>query len=165
MSRLPSSLHFMKFHAQPAAMRPLASRRSYYSRQPILTMKYATAIFAVVSLWICMSQLSSAKEPSDEIWVSLDATIKGVGLPTVNYYGALNRKVFEETLARTVPSGFLKLTHVGWMEGGKIHWLSELTQDGAPVGFSDVVYLRVETVTRIVELDEKFVKRYLLQTK
>jgi hypothetical protein len=51
------------------------------------------------------------------------------------------------------------------MEGGKIHWLSELTQDGAPVGFSDVVYLRVETVTRIVELDEKFVKRYLLQTK
>ena len=86
-------------------------------------------------------------------------------MPTVNYYGALNRKIFEETLARTMPSGFLKLTHVCWMEGGKVRSLAEVTQDGAPVGLSDVMYLRVETVTRIVELDNKFVKQQILQTK
>jgi|SRR5882724_3674481 len=128
-------------------------------------MKYAITVLLVVGLLLCTPRLFSADEPSGEIWVSLDAAIKGVGQPTVNYYGALDRKVFEETLARTVPSGFIKLTHAGWMEGGKIHWLADLTQDGEPVGFSDVVYIRVESITRIVELDPKYVKKHLLDGK
>jgi hypothetical protein len=109
-----------------------------------MMMKYPLAIFAAVALSIFASPLSCGEEPSDEIWVSIVANIKGVGMPITEYYGALDRKVFEETLERTVPSGFLKLRHVAWMEGGKIHWLSELTQDGATYGYSDVLYLRVK---------------------
>jgi hypothetical protein len=128
-------------------------------------MKYTITVFIAIGLLLCPAGLFSADEPSGEIWVSLDATIKGVGQSTINYYGALDRKVFEATLERTVPSGFIKLTHTGWMEGGKIHWLADLTQDGEPVGFSDVVYIRVESITRIVELDKKFVKKHLLDGK
>ncbi|MFN2623810.1 MAG: hypothetical protein ABR611_13310 [Chthoniobacterales bacterium] len=128
-------------------------------------MKYTISLLVTIGLLLCPASLFCADEPSGEIWVSLDATIKGVGQSTINYYGALDRKVFEETLARTVPSGFIKMTHVGWIEGGKIHRLSDLTQDGEPVGFTDVVYIRVESITRIVELDKKFVKKHLLDGK
>ena len=128
-------------------------------------MKYPLTIFAAVALSICASPLSCGEEPSDEIWVSIAANIKGVGMPMSEYYGALDRKVFEETLTRTLPSGFLKLRHVAWLEGEKIHWLSESTQDGSIYGYSDVLYLRVETVTRIVELDKTFVKQHMLQKK
>jgi hypothetical protein len=130
-----------------------------------MQIKYQITILVSVCLLVFPAGVFCAGEPSEEIWVSLDAAITGVGQPTINYYGALNRKVFEETLARTVPSGFIKLTHVGWMEGGKIHWLKELRQGGELVGFSDVVYIRVETITRIVELDEKFVQKFLLGRK
>lgn len=129
-----------------------------------MTFKSIIVVFTA-TVWLSTQPSSSAEEPSEKIWVCIDATIKGLGMPTVEYYGALDRKVFEETLTRTMPSGFLKLTHVGWMEGGKMHWIAEVTQDGNPMGFSDVLYLRVETVTRIVELDKNFVKQHVLQTK
>src|ERR1700730_7018241 len=77
-----------------------------------MMMKYPLTIFAAVALSICASPLSCGEEPSDEIWVSIAANIKGVGMPMSEYYGALDRKVFEETLTRTLPSGFLKLRHV-----------------------------------------------------
>lgn len=125
----------------------------------------AAAVSMLLSVWMYTSLLSAAEAPGDDIWVSIDATIKGVGLPTVTYYGAINREVFEKTLERTLPSGFIRLTHVGWMEGGKVHWLAEVTDGGATVGFSDVMYLRIESVTRIVELDRNFVKQQMLRTK
>jgi hypothetical protein len=131
----------------------------------MITIKYATLILVTFSLSIFMAPLSFAQEPSDEVWVSIAATLKGIAMPPIEYYGTLNRKVFEETLARTIPSGFLKLRHAAWMEGGRLHRLSEATQDGATYGYSDVLYLRVETVTRIIELDPSFVKQHLLQTK
>lgn len=108
---------------------------------------------------------SVAQEPSSEIWVAIAATIKGLGSEAVEYYGALDRKVFEETLTRTMPSGFLKLRHTAWMEAGELKRLADSMDGGTTLGFSDVMYFRIETVTRIVELDNSFVKKYMLRTK
>ena len=131
----------------------------------MMTTKSATAILAATFLSIFISPLFSAEAPSDEIWVAIDATIKGPATAAVEYYGTLNKKVLEGTLTKTTPSSFLKLSHAGWMEGGKMQWLPEATQSGTTCGYSDVMYLRIETVTRIVELDKNFVKNHLLQIK
>jgi hypothetical protein len=128
-------------------------------------MKSRFTILATFTSFFCLSLLSAAQEPSAEMWVAIAATIRGLGESPVEYYGALDRKVFEETLTRTMPSGFLKLTHVAWFEGGQLKRLTESTEAGTTRGYGDVMYFRVETVTRIVELDNGFVKKYMLQTK
>jgi hypothetical protein len=51
------------------------------------------------------------------------------------------------------------------MEDGQLKRLAEATEGGTTRGYSDVMYFRVETVTRIVELDNSFVKKYMLPTK
>jgi hypothetical protein len=128
-------------------------------------MKSAIAIVITLTGTLWSSFTLSAQEPPTEIWVAIDATTKGLGSSAVEYYGALDRKVFEETLTRTMPSGFLKLSHTAWMEAGQLKRLAESTEGGMTRGYSDVMYFRVETVTRIVELDNAFVKKYMLQTK
>ena len=128
-------------------------------------MKSSAALLTAFTFTVLIQPLSFAEEPTGEIWVAIDATLKGIGTPPVEFYGALDRKVFEETLSRTMPSGFLKLTHAAWMEGGKVRRLAETTEDGVSRGYGDVMYFRVETVTRIVELDKGFVKKQMLPVK
>jgi hypothetical protein len=129
-----------------------------------IEMKITFAILATFSSLLFLPS-SVAQEPSTEIWVAIDATMKGLGAEVVEYYGALDKKVFDETLTRTMPSGFLRLTHTSWMEAGELKRLAESSEGGTTRGYSDVMYFRIETVTRIVELDSGFVKKYMLQTK
>jgi hypothetical protein len=125
---------------------------------------HLTAITVVWLLAFSSPVLSIAAPNPDEVWVAIRVLEKGAIQPAGEYYGALDKKVFEETLERTMPSGFLKLRHVAWLENGRIVRLAEPT-GGVEYGYGDVMYIRVESVLRIIELDEKFVKERLIRSK
>jgi hypothetical protein len=129
-----------------------------------MNSKHLTTVTIVWLLSLSSPVAAIAAPNPDEVWVAIRVLEKGAIQPAGEYYGALDKKVFEETLERTMPSGFLKLRHVAWLENGHIIRLAE-PAGGVDYGYGDAMYIRVESVLRIIELDEKFVKERLIRSK
>jgi len=106
-----------------------------------------------------------AKGVPDDVWVAIRVVDRGVGQPADEYYGTIDKKIFVGMLNTTVPSGFLELEHVAWMENGQIVGISQSKADGMVYGYGDIAYFRVETVLGIIVLDDDFVKEHLLEHK
>jgi hypothetical protein len=78
----------------------------------------------------------------------------------------VEKKVFQAMLASPNPTGFLKLNHVAWLANGKITPLADPgNSSGANFGYGDVMYFRIDTIFRIVSLNDAFVKEYFLKPK
>jgi hypothetical protein len=102
----------------------------------------------------------------DEVWVAIRVIDKGPAQLGSEYYGSVEKKVFQAMLASTNPTGFLKLNHVAWLSNGKIVPLADPSNSGgANFGYGDVVYFRIDTIFRIVSLNDTFVKENFLKSK
>jgi hypothetical protein len=53
----------------------------------------------------------------------------------------------------------LKLNHVEVITDGKLVPLSEANYQGTPFGYGGTIYIRIDTIFRIVELDDTYVKQ------
>ena len=111
------------------------------------------------SLLFMVSVPCHAQSVPDEIWVAISFSEKGSDQPPTEYYGTIKKTLLTNILNTAVPTGFLKLRHVAWMTGdGKIIPLSEARIKETKRGYSRDMYFRIEAITRIVELDDQFVK-------
>jgi len=130
--------------------------------------KSLALILSVLFFWIsapCHAEPEAAQAgQAGEVWVALSFLQKGPQQLPIEYYGTMDKKYFplENYNGRGgLPAAgfFLKLSHVAWMdETGKIMPLSEARTNNSSQGYSRVMYFRVDTIVRIVELDPQFVK-------
>jgi len=106
-----------------------------------------------------------AQAATDDVWVAVRVVDAEAGQPAIEYYGTLEPKEFDWFSTNTSTVAFLKLQHVAWMEDGQIVPISRPGADGRDYGYGDVTYLRVDTVVRIIVLNNAFVKAHLLYLK
>ncbi|MGB8356407.1 MAG: hypothetical protein WCD79_21090 [Chthoniobacteraceae bacterium] len=101
----------------------------------------------------------SEKISQDDVWVSISFSEKGAEQPPIEYYGTIKRTMLTAMLNTATPSGFLKLSHAAFMtDDGKIIPLTEARIREMKRGYSREMYFRIEAITRIVELDDQFVR-------
>ena len=109
---------------------------------------------------------SVAQSPSSgTVWVAVRVADKGPGQPGAEYCGTVDWKSVGALLAMPNPSGFLELNHAFWLINGKIIPLSDAGVSGINYGYENTVYLRIDTVYRIIRLRDSFVKEHALVAK
>ena len=106
-----------------------------------------------------------AASGQDLVWVAIRASDKGLNQPGLEYYGSVERKAFNTAVTSPVPTGFLKLTHASWLSDGKLVAVSESSYNGNSYGYKDVVYIRMDTIFRIIELSDEFTKTHFPPAK
>jgi hypothetical protein len=102
--------------------------------------------------------IGGADSTADQVWVAVRAADKGPGQVDSEYYGSVDRKAFAAMTNLSAPAGFLKVSHAAWLINGKLIPLSSASYNGVLYGYKDVVYLRMDTIFRIVELNEALAK-------
>ena len=113
-----------------------------------------------LSLLFLVTVPCHADPASDDVWVAVAFSDKGPNEPATEYYGAIDRKLLTSIMAAPVPTGFIRLSHVALMSAnGRIVPLSE-TRGNIRQGYSRIMYFRVESIVRIIELDPQFVKDF-----
>lgn len=126
----------------------------------MMGIKHLLSFFS--SILILLSTSGCSKSAPDEFWIAIRFAHQGVGQANGEYYGKVEKKAFDSMLSATAPTGFLKLNNVAWMDDyGKIIPLPETTGTYAKYGYGCIMYLRTETIARIIVLDEKFVQQNL----
>jgi hypothetical protein len=106
-----------------------------------------------------------AQAAADDVWVAIRVVDNGVAQPTTEYYGTIDEKTLASLSNLPVGIGFLKLQHVSWMDNGQIVAISRAKPDGIDYGYGDVAYFRIDTMLRIIVLDDTFVKQHSLEPK
>jgi hypothetical protein len=101
----------------------------------------------------------------DEVWIQIRFLDKGAAQPVTEYYGLIRKDDFAAMRASEKPNEFLRVSHVAWMENGTMFQLSDTNANGAKFGFKNVMYVRADTILRIIELDDTFVTQRLLPLK
>lgn len=135
-------------------------------RDVFITMKPKRLV--VLSLF-CLAFLVGgpcwAQSSTDDVWVAVRVVDAEAGQGAIEHYGTISAKEFDWFSNNTSPVGFLKLQHVAWMEDGQIVPISHLGADGKDYGYGDIAYLRIDTVVRIILLNDAFVKAHFLEPK
>ena len=99
------------------------------------------------------------KMSPDDVWVAISFSEKGATLPPAEYYGTIKRTMLTAMLNTANPTGFLKLSHAAWMtDDGKIIPMTEAREREVKRGYSREMYFRIEAITRMIELDDQFVR-------
>ena len=127
----------------------------------LMKSKYLAAVFFSLFVFCAVSARSFAESASDEVWITVRVADKGVGAGVSEYYGTVNKKGFADMVNAATPKGFLRLSHAAWMGSGGIVRLRDAKENGNAYGYSDVMYLRADTVLRMIKMDESFAKEHL----
>ena len=106
-----------------------------------------------------------AQGAPDDVWVAVRVVDAEAGQAPIEYYGTISEKEIDWFSSNTSTVGFLKLQHVAWMEDGQVIPISHPGEDGRDYGYGDVTYLRIDTVLRIIVLNDAFVKAHLVDAK
>jgi hypothetical protein len=123
-------------------------------------MKAKRLIFLLV---LCICILGANRSygdnflPNPDVWVAVRFLDQGPGQPVDEYYGTVPMMTLN-AVGSSGSTGFLKLSHVSVMTGGNLAPLSQVSADGSSLGYGDTMYIRVDTIFRIVEVDPGFVK-------
>ncbi len=130
-------------------------------------MKPFFSFIAILLLVVCAGQGGAfAEPPSDEVWVNIRFLANGPEQPVTEYYGTIRKADLTAMLGSTGKiAGLLKVSRVAFMENGQIAELSDTLLNGSKFGFKNVMYIRADTILRIVELDDTFVTQRLLPLK
>ena len=107
---------------------------------------------------------ASGTQSQAAVWVAIRAADKGPGQPTAEYCGTVDWKAVSALLAMPNPTGFVELNHAFWMVNGKVVPLSNASVDSVNYGYDNVVYLRIDSIYRVIRLNEAFVKEHGLAT-
>jgi hypothetical protein len=128
-------------------------------------MKSIHALFAMLLLALCAIPCLAADPQPDEVWVNIRYQA-GINLPATEYYGTIRKADLAAMLGSTGKiAGLLKITRVAYMDGGQLYPLAETLANGSKFGFKNVMYIRADTVLRVIELDDTFVTQRLLPLK
>lgn len=131
-------------------------------------MKTFPSVFAILLLLLCVSPSVAFSQTAapDEQWVSIRYQDKGVNLPATECYGLIHKADLAAMLGSTGKiAGFIKVTRVAVMENGQIFQQSDANANGIRLGFRNVLYIRADTILRVIELDDTFVTQRLLPLK
>jgi hypothetical protein len=119
-------------------------------------------LFMAAARWEAVAQTASG----DEMWVQIRYLAWGPGKETAEYYGLIHKSDFIAVMgADQKPNLVLRVTRVSKMENGQIVPLSEENPSGAKSGLRNVMYIRADSIVRVVELDDTFVTQRLLPLK
>ncbi len=99
-----------------------------------------------------------ARESARRVWVAIRTVDRGVGQPTEEYYGTVDKDVLSGILDYSVRKGFVELREVSWHQKGKLYATDAPDSTGMKWGYSRTMYVRVETINRIFLLSKDFGK-------
>ena len=130
-------------------------------------MKSFLHVFAIILLFASASQRHARAQPGpDEVWVSIRFQENGVEQQPAEYYGVIHKAdlaAMEGNGGKI--AGLLKMTRVAFMENGQVFALGDTLVNGSKFGYKNVMYIRADTILRIIELDDTFVTQRLLPLK
>lgn len=113
---------------------------------------------AVSGSLVCYGQSQSQMPTSDQVAIAVRFTDQGPGQAVEEYYGIVEKKDLAALLSGPAPGSFLKLNNVIVLTGTDFLPLSDAGTDVTKYGYGTSLYVREDTIFRIVELDDAFVK-------
>ncbi|HWB58069.1 MAG TPA: hypothetical protein VG733_01190, partial [Chthoniobacteraceae bacterium] len=91
---------------------------------------------------------------------------KGIEQAPTEVYGLIHKTDLAAMLgANGKINGFIKVSRVAVMLNGQIFQMADASDNGVKLGFRNVMYIRADTILRVVELDDTFVTQRLLPLK
>jgi hypothetical protein len=128
-------------------------------------MKTKHLVAVALCYFTILAPLPSWAQAPDHVWVVVRVVDAEAGQAPIEYYGSIDPKEIDTFSTNTSTVAFLKLQHVAWMEDGQLVPISHPGADGRDYGYGDIAYLRVDTVVRIILLNDAFVKEHSLEPK
>jgi len=117
----------------------------------------------ILLLFLCFAfpgpLVSYSQTPPDDAFVAIRFSDGADAQAIEEYYGSVDRKALAALQGNVTPNAFLKLNHVEVITDGKLVPLSEANYQGTPFGYGGTIYIRIDTIFRIVELDDTYVKQ------
>lgn len=124
-----------------------------------------TLFICLLGVLLLHAPVTRGETASGEVWVAIRVADRGTGQSGAEYYGSVDRKDLLAAVSAPVAGSFLKLSHASWLLNGKLSLLSDASYNGVNFDYGNVVYFRVDTILRIVELSDSFAKDHAPKSK
>ncbi len=118
-------------------------------------------IFAVCFVVSMCTYADAEKDDQENIWVAV-SLFDGRNRTVVEYYGVMQKSIFDGITINSITEGFFKLDNTSWMTDEGVVLMRDSKNAGRSSGYSGETYMLVKTITRIIALEKEFVKNNLL---
>jgi len=114
-------------------------------------MKLARLLILLVALTLPLE----AENPEEYVWVALRTHDRQIGQGISEYYGRVTKPHFELLTDARAHQAFIQLDYSASMYDGKFVPMSGEEEEGKSLGYSNTIYLRSDTISRIVILSKE----------
>ena len=114
------------------------------------------------AIWLLTPSHNAFAVDGEYVWLAVRVLDGGRQRAAGEYYGRLEKRQFEALVSNSMTKGFFKLESTAWFDEnvGMIK-MSDSKSHGRQRGYGGTSYFRIELVTRIIVVDEKFVQSNL----
>ena len=119
-------------------------------------MKRPLKLLRILALLLSVAVHSPilAEDSEEYVWVALRTHDRGLGQGISEYYGRLAKPHFELLTDARAHQAFIQLDHAASNYDGKYVAMSTEEEEGKSLGYSNTIYLRSDTISRIVVLSK-----------